>query len=88
MTTYRRTSELLEAEVGDELVGLEPRLGHCFGLNSVAADVWRQLEQPQTFAALRDYLLTNYEVESEQCAHELRELLDEMAAKGLVAAEA
>jgi hypothetical protein len=82
--TYRRAIELLEADIDDELVALEPSKGACFGFNPVAKDVWRRLEQPRSFEELREGLLDEYDVNPEQCALELRQLLDDMVAKGLV----
>lgn len=88
MTTYRRTVDLMEAELGDELVALDPDAGACFGFNSVATSVWRQLAEPRSFEQLRDALLEEYDVEAEQCASELRELLQDLSDKGLVTAVA
>jgi len=75
----------MEAHLGDELVALDPRAGECFGFNNVATSVWRELEQPKSFEQLRDALLEEYEVTPEQCASELRELLDNLTARGLLA---
>ena len=84
MTQYKRTIDLMEAELGDELVALDPNAGECFGFNSVATSVWRKLDQPQTFEQLRDALLDEYEVEPNRCSDELKALLDDLTAKGLV----
>jgi hypothetical protein len=84
MKVYERATELLEAEVGDELVALEPEAGLCFGFNGVATNVWRQLSAPQSFDQIRSRLLAEYEVEEGQCTAELTELLDQMVEKGLV----
>lgn len=81
---YERIVDLMEAELGDELVALDPDGGKCFGFNNVANSVWRQLEEPKTFEQLRDALLDEYEVELEQCTRELQELLDDLTGKGLV----
>jgi hypothetical protein len=82
---YERAVEFMEAELGDELVALDPKAGECFGFNAVATSVWRQLERPRSFEELRDALLAEYEVEPEQCARELRELLDDLTNRGLLA---
>ena len=84
-TLYERASTLMEAELGGEIVGLDAQSGYCFGFNEAAALVWRALEQPQTFQQLRDALLAEYEVETERCEADLRELLDQMEAAGLIA---
>jgi hypothetical protein len=81
---YKRAVDLMEAELGDELVALEPDAGNCFGFNSVATSVWRNLAQPKSFDELRDALLEEYDVEPEQCARELQELLQDLSEKGLV----
>jgi hypothetical protein len=74
----------MEAELGDELVALDPKAGECFGFNSVATSVWRNLEQPRSFEQLRDALLDEYEVEPERCSDELEALLQDLTARGLV----
>lgn len=81
---YERATELLEAELGEELVALEPQQGSCFGFNNVAAVVWRQLEQPKSFDELKLLLLAEYEVGAEQCTLELKELINDLVGKGLV----
>jgi hypothetical protein len=83
-TTYKRAMDLMEADVGDELVALDVEQGTCFGFNLVAASVWRSLSSPKTFDQLRDDLLAEYEVSVEQCTSELKELLDDLTAKGLI----
>ena len=84
MSTYERATELMEAEVGDELVALQPSLGLCFGFNSVAAAVWQRLDTPKSAEELVAELLDEYEVERSQCAAELDELLDRMTEHGLI----
>jgi hypothetical protein len=84
MVIYKRATELMEAELGDELVALDAAAGKCFGFNNVATSVWRRLEQPQTFEQLRDAMLEEYEVDPQQCARELRELLADLSLKNLV----
>ncbi len=81
---YERSTQLLEANLGDELVALDAEGGNCFGFNSVATFVWRQLASPKTFAELRDRLVAEYEVTTGQCAQELQELLDGLIEKRLI----
>lgn len=81
---YHRAIELLEADIDDEMVALEPRKGSCFGFNSVATTVWRYLAVPRTADELKAHLLAEYEVGEESCETELRELLDDFEAKGLI----
>jgi hypothetical protein len=84
VTLYKRAIDLMEAELGDELVALDPTAGECFGFNNVAASVWRELAQPKSFEQLRDALLDEYEVQPDQCAEELEGLLRNLTARGFV----
>lgn len=81
---YERSAKLLEAELGQELLALDPQQGLCFGFNEVAAEVWRLLETPRSAGDLTDDLLERFDVEREQCLEELRELLDELEGQGLI----
>jgi hypothetical protein len=81
---YERAIPLLEAELGDEIMTLDPDAGQCFGFNSVAASVWRQLVEPAAFEDIRQGLLAEYDVSPEQCTVELRELLQVLVDHGLV----
>lgn len=82
--SYRRATELMEADLGEELVALDPQKGDCFGFNEVAAWVWRRLAKPADFETLHGELLGEYEVSAEQCSTELRALLDDLVERGLV----
>ena len=81
---YVRVRELMEADVDDELVALDPQGGLCFGFNSVATSVWRLLDRPRSATELQSALGEEYEVSPEQCRSELAELLRELINKGLV----
>ena len=83
-TLYERAAELLEADLGAELMALDVETGSCFGFNSVATDVWRHLASPRTFDQLHEALLAEYEVDREQCSAELGELMTSLVEMGLV----
>lgn len=85
LVVYKRVIELMEAELGDELVALDPAAGECFGFNSVATSVWRELKEPRSFEQLRDGLLEEYEVGRDECSAELRNLLNDLTARGFIA---
>jgi hypothetical protein len=81
---YLRGRDLLEANVGDELVALDPESGNCIGFNSVAASVWRNLDRPKAFDELRDALVAEYEVTSAQCTAELSTLLADLVERKIL----
>jgi len=55
-----------------------------YGLDSVGASVWSLIQQPKTFAEIRDALLGIYEVESAQLESDLQVLLGELSERGLI----
>ena len=81
---YERAVHLLEAELGDEILTLDPEAGQCFGFNPVAASVWRRLAEPAAFEDLRQTLLDEYDVGWDQCTKELGELMQVLVDRGLV----
>lgn len=85
MPVYRRAVDLMEAELGAEMVALDADAGTCFGFNEVATSVWKALSEPRTFDDLRTRLLGEYDVGPDQCGSELKELLDDLQARGLIA---
>jgi hypothetical protein len=81
---YERAVHLLEAELGDEILTLDPAAGQCFGFNPVAASIWRRLAQPAGFDELKQTLLEEYDVTTDRCTEELRELMQVLVDHGLV----
>lgn len=74
----------LAAEVGDETVIMSVADGVYYGLNAVGARIWALIQRPQTVRAVQDALLAEYEVAPDVCARELRTLLQQLAAQGLI----
>jgi hypothetical protein len=81
---YARAKELIEAELGEEMVALDVEGGQCFGFNQVAADIWRLLDQPKNFETLHQSLMDAYEVDADECAADLRSCLAEMEGNDLI----
>jgi hypothetical protein len=79
-----RTGEMIETEVDGELVALHIDNGTCYGFNSTATRIWAMIEQPRRVSELRDELMREFDVDEATCQAQLNELLDELAADGLV----
>jgi len=54
------------------------------GFDSVGASVWSLIQQPKTFAEIRDALLGIYEVDSAQLESDLQVLLGELSRAGMI----
>lgn len=83
-TTVVASADHLAAAVGDETVIMGVEDGVYYGLNEVGARVWSLIQQPQTVAVVRDVLLAEYDVAPEVCTRELLDLLQQLAAQGLI----
>src|ERR1700730_7417732 len=58
--------------------------GVYYGLDSVGAQMWKQIQEPTTLAQILAKLLRYYDVSSETLEFDIRRLLSELAAHGLV----
>lgn len=82
--TVVAAGELLASEFGDELVILNLRDGVYYGLEDVGARIWKLLQAPVSVPAIREAIVAEYDVEPARCERDLRTLLGELSAKGLV----
>lgn len=74
----------VSCDLGEESVVLHCVKGIYYGLNPVAATIWREVKQSPTVAELREAILREYEVPEAQCEADLLRILDEMKSAGLV----
>ena len=58
--------------------------GVYYGLDRVAAAIWQQIQQPVEVAAVRDALMSQYDVDAETAESDLLTFLTEMMQQGLV----
>jgi len=84
-TTFVASSQQVSCDVADEAVLLSMRDGEYYGLNEVAASIWKLVQTPTTALAIRDALLEEYgEISVEECEHAVLRFLSEMLALNLV----
>jgi hypothetical protein len=78
------TSEQVSCPLGDESAILNLKNSVYYGVNPVAASVWKMLGQPRSVGELRDALVEEYDVEPERCEQDLMTLLHKMRDEGLI----
>ena len=83
-TTVVATADLLSSEFGEEFIILNLRDGIYYGLDHVGARIWNLVRQPTTVTAVRDALVSEYEVDPAQAQEDLLRLLGDLASKGLI----
>jgi hypothetical protein len=79
-----RCQEMLEADVNGEIVALNVERGQCYGLNSVATEIWRMLEEPTSVDEICGTLTSDYDVDAATCHSEVLALLSQLEDEGLV----
>jgi len=79
-----RCEELLEADLNGEIVALHIERGQCYGLNIVAADIWRMLAEPISPDEICTRLTEDYEIDSPTCREEVLRLISQLEEEGLV----
>lgn len=80
---YRRNPAIPSGEIHGEVMALDIRQGHCFGMAGVGAAIWRLLDQPRSIDDLVAALVADYEVEPDRCAADVGAFVDELVAAGL-----
>jgi hypothetical protein len=68
----------------DEAVILHLRDGVYYSLNQVGASIWNLLQEARTITEIRNIILSEYEVEPQQCETDLLKLLQELADRNLI----
>ena len=78
------TKHQVSCVLDSETVILHFDNGLYFGLNDVGTIVWNQIQSPRTLREIRDAILCEYDVSTDQCEHDLVQLIQELGKQGLV----
>lgn len=78
------SKEAVHCDVEDEVVILGMKDGVYYGLNPVGAFIWSQIQEPRRIEEIRDLILEEFDVGTEECEADLMELLQELLEKGLI----
>jgi hypothetical protein len=74
----------LSSKLGSEVVILNLNSGVYYGLDPVGTRIWELLQQAQPLAAIRDQIVSEFDVTPEQCEQDLIDLLKQMEQEGLI----
>lgn len=78
------SNEQMSATVGGEVIIAGLREGNYYGLSAVGARVWELVQHPIAVSDVGAILGEEYHVSAERCEADLLELLQSMAAQGLI----
>lgn len=79
-----RHPDILGAEVDGAMVLMSAARGHYYGLDRIASDVWRRIEQPVPIGTLIASLAGAYHGDPVRIAADVEELLHMIRDQGLV----
>lgn len=74
----------IAAPVDGEIVILSIERGTYFGLDDIGSEIWRRLETPVRVGVLCDALTEKYEVDRATVQRDVLQLLESLAANGLI----
>ena len=77
----------VSADLAGEAAILNLKSGVYYGLNAVGARIWSLIQEPKTVKDIRDTILNEYDVDPERCESDLLQLLQQLAAEGLIEVE-
>ena len=83
-TKVVRSNEPASAATGDSLVMFSMEKGSYYGLNDIAAAIWKRIESPVAVAALCADLEKDFDVPLDRCEADVLGFLQKLEAKGLV----
>lgn len=82
---YRLSESVVFSNIGEEAVILDPKKGSYFGLSDVGVLVWEQMSAaPKSVGELCQSVCEVFDVETQECETDLKELIGQLEKAGLV----
>lgn len=78
------TTNMVAANIEDEVIILQLEKGHYFGLGQVGSRIWELLQSPITVGEIERQLVEEYDVGADQCHREVNQMLQDLLDEGLV----
>ncbi|EWH00880.1 PqqD family protein [Halomonas sp. BC04] len=79
----RRNPVIIAAGVDEEIVMMSSDCGQYFGLSSVAAHIWRLMEEPVRIDTLVELLCEHYDIDPASCEADTLDFAKKMLDAGL-----
>ena len=83
-TCYQAKKDAISCDLEGEAVLMQLGSGTYYGLNAVGAEIWKFIQDKQSFVSIQQHLLSLYDVTEEQCKLEVRSFLDRMTQQNLI----
>jgi coenzyme PQQ synthesis protein D (PqqD) len=80
----QRSANQIACDMGSEVVILDLMSGMYYGLDDLGARLWSLIEQPASLGAIRDAIMTDYDVDAATCECDILTFLQQLKSVGLV----
>jgi hypothetical protein len=83
----QRNSEVIAAEVDQDLIMVSVVTGHYYGVSDVAREIWDTIEQPKRISDLVNDLTASYNIDPASCEEQTLSFLEALLNEGLLQVE-
>lgn len=80
----KQNTSIFANQIDNEMVMLNVDLGKYFGMNEVASDIWKILEQKTSVEMLYQQLATEYDISVQKCQEDVEPFLHQLISNGLI----
>jgi|SRR6476619_4116723 Coenzyme PQQ synthesis protein D (PqqD) len=79
-----RSSDVISAEVDQDLVMVSIDKGFYYGTSNVGREIWESIERPKKVEDLIEELAARYEVDPKTCEEQTLAFLEQLLAEALI----
>jgi hypothetical protein len=83
-TVLGRAPHQVCCALDEEIVILDYKSAHYFSTNQVGAQIWTALETPKSFDRICGLVVDRFDVEPDQCRHDVGKFLTNLYDRGLI----
>ena len=83
-TKFQISDNVFPSQMEQEKVVLSLKLGQYYGLDELGSRIWDLVQQSHSLSEISNTICLEYEVEIEECDHDVRELLEELLEAKLI----
>ena len=81
---YRRNTDILSANVDDDLVMMSIQAGNYYNIGGVGTFIWELLAEPKSVDQLVHGVMADYDVEHDRCAADVGAFVQELIRLDLI----
>ncbi len=83
-TVISRSESLISNSLGEDVVMMDIEEGAYYGLEAVAASIWKHTETPISVGSLCELLMKEYKISNDRCLQEVTKFLGDMVDRKMV----